>query len=407
MKDSSKRDEGAEPVRILLYSHDSYGLGHLRRNLTLASALVEGIPGASVLIATGSPCATFFPCPDRVEVVKLPSVTKDEDGAYMPRSMPGSLSALLLLRRRLLLETFLTFDPRLFLVDHQVVGLHGEILPLLQEARRRGTRTILGVRDVIDAPEVVAREWGQPECRWALAQAYDRICVYGTPEVFDPRREYPIPPELGARLEFTGYVVHASEAPARRAVPSLRRSVLVTMGGGEDGPERIDAYIDALAESRTDCHSVIVGGPLMDNREARRIKRRARLAGGVEFHRSHADVPRLVADADAVVSMAGYNTCAELLASGKSAVLLPRTRPRLEQRIRAERLARLGLCQSLVRPTAVEFAAAIERALSTRPDRTHRPCLDGAARLASIAADLCGIRTSSARERRAARSVSA
>ena len=43
------------PPRILLYSHDTFGLGHLRRSRTIAQALVSAFPDASALILTGSP----------------------------------------------------------------------------------------------------------------------------------------------------------------------------------------------------------------------------------------------------------------------------------------------------------------------------------------------------------------
>ncbi len=376
--------------RILLYSHDSFGLGHLRRSLTLAAELAQAFPEASLLLVTGSPCATFFDLPPRVGLVKLPSVTKDESGAYAPRGLPGSLSFTLRLRRGLIQETFRTYEPDLLIVDHQVVGLLGEMLGVLREAKKRGTRTILGVRDVIDSPEVVAREWGSDDCRWALSEGYDRVCVYGAPEVFDARHEYPIPPELGERLEFTGYVVRPSAHLPFRPVPSLRPQVLVTMGGGEDGAERIDAYLSALELEPSDWESVVVAGPLLDTREARRLRRRAEALGSVRLHRFHADLPHLLAQCQAVVSMAGYNTCAEILRSRRPSVLLPRTWPRLEQRIRAERLAALGLTD-VPELEPIQVRRAIERALARGGVGERMPNLDGARRVSEIAGELLSL----------------
>ena len=54
MDPRTNRAEKLEGTRILFYSHDSYGLGHLRRTLTLATAMRAAIPDASILIATGS-----------------------------------------------------------------------------------------------------------------------------------------------------------------------------------------------------------------------------------------------------------------------------------------------------------------------------------------------------------------
>lgn len=376
------------PFRALLYSHDSFGLGHLRRNLNIARVLTEADADAEVLVVTGSPCATQFPLPPRVEVVKLPSVTKDESGRYVPRSLSSGLPFTVELRRALLLQVLESFSPDLLIVDHQVVGLAGELLPVLERARVLGVRTVLGIRDVIDSPDAVAREWGTPQARWALAEAYDRVCVYGSPEVFDTRAEYPIPPELSRRLEFTGYLAAPAAPPVPCSIPSLRPGVLVTTGGGEDGEERVQAYLDALELGPARWDSTLVLGPLMPTRAVRAIKRRARLHEGVVVHRFHSDLPRLLADADLVVGMAGYNTCTELLQSGKSAVLLPRTAPRLEQRIRAERLQRLGLARALVEPRAEELRAAVEEGLERPVDLSRRPPLDGLERLAEVAREV-------------------
>jgi predicted glycosyltransferase len=381
------------PLRVLLYSHDSYGLGHLRRSTTLATALVRQIPDAAVLIATGSPVATYFAPPAGVDLIKLPSITKDPCGAYVPRSLPGGLDFTLTMRRRLLAEAFSSFAPHLLVVDHQVIGLHGELLPVLEQARLAGTRSILGLRDVIDDPAVVAREWSRPEVRRALAESYDRICIYGSPTVFDSRREYPVPPELCARVSFTGYIVREAPSPSVRPLPAERPQVLVTVGGGEDGGSRLQAYLDCLRVGPVTWDSVIVLGPLLDPAAGRHIKRQARQIDGVTVHAFHGDMPRLLAESNAVVSMAGYNSTAEILRSGVSAVLLPRTAPRREQLLRASRLAQLGLVQCLPAPDPRSLRAAVRSALAnvggTRSARGLVP-LDGDRRLVAIAAELLG-----------------
>jgi predicted glycosyltransferase len=355
--DRLTRDSSSPRLRVLLYSHDSYGLGHLRRSLVLAGALTRALPDASCLIATGSPCATQFALPERVDVVKLPSVTKSHSGAYVPRAIGGEIDFALRMRARLLLELYRSFDPQLLLVDHQVIGLGGEMLPILEHARRRGTRTILGVRDIIDAPDVVACEWGRDDVRWALGHAYDRVCVYGDPTIFDPRVEYPIPPELSEHLEFCGYVVGALAPQSRRALPPMREHVLVTMGGGEDGGERVELYLDALEMAPASFTSTVLTGPLLGTEHVRALRRRARRLPGVHLQQFHADMPALYAEANAVVAMSGYNTSAELLQTGLPTVFLPRTFPRREQALRAERFEALGLARCLVCHTRREATA--------------------------------------------------
>jgi predicted glycosyltransferase len=361
----------------------------LRRSLTLAAGLVESIPGSEILLITGSPCATLFPTPPRVGLMKIPSVSKSPNGEYVPRSLAGTLADTLHLRRNLVLEAYRSFRPTLVLVDHKVIGLHGEAFEMLREARADGVHTVLGIRDVIDAPGAVAIEWSGDKCRWALSEGYERVCVYGTSEVFDPRVEYPLPPELAERVEFTGYVVRPGVAPRAAASPARRARVLVTMGGGEDGAQHLEKYLHGLEKLRPDWDSVLVGGPLLDERDARRLRRRAEGLQNAEIRRFHSDLPWLLSECDAVVAMAGYNTCTEILQSRRPSVLLPRTRPRMEQAIRAERFEKLGLAQSLIDPRPEELVQAVGRAVEAGPLPVERlPDLTGVERLTAIAREL-------------------
>lgn len=47
-------------ARVLIYSHDTFGLGHLRRSRAIANALVAERPGVSVVIISGSPVIGNF-----------------------------------------------------------------------------------------------------------------------------------------------------------------------------------------------------------------------------------------------------------------------------------------------------------------------------------------------------------
>lgn len=80
---------------------------------------------------------------------------------------------------------------------------------------------------------------------------------------------------------------------------------------------------------------------------------------------------RLIAGADAVVSMGGYNTVCEVLAAGTRAVVVPRVRPRAEQLVRAERLAQRGLIDMIhpddLAPEGIGAWLASGRARSVLP----------------------------------------
>lgn len=388
---SSTVDPTAEPLggpRVMLYGHDSFGLGHLRRCLTLAEAIQARYPHASTLIATGSPCATHFPLPDGVDVLKLPAVTK-RGASYQPLQLRGPLGPVVDLRCATLRAAFDAFEPDLLLVDHTPVGLHGELLPTLEAARRAGVPCVLGLRDIIDSPLHVARDWSRPEIRRALREVYEDILVYGDPRVFDMREEYPVPPELRARVRHVGYVVRSHDAPSTSASRE-EPEVLVTTGGGGDGADRIEAYLRSLVGREVRWTSRVVTGPLADRQRSERIRDLAAGLERVEVTEFDPQLRSAIANADAVVSMAGYNTCAELLASDTPAVLLPRTRPRREQFIRAQRLRSLGLAECLVKSGMTEIPAAVEACLDQGRKTRMQLDLRGAERAAELLGALMG-----------------
>jgi predicted glycosyltransferase len=109
--------------------------------------------------------------------------------------------------------------------------------------------------------------------------------------------------------------------------------------------------------------------------------RRHEAARWVAIRRMVDDVPSYLAAADAAVCMGGYNTVCELLALAVPAVLVPRIRPRQEQRMRAERLGDRGLVRWLeptqlsgrVLADSIENVAALSRAeLAERIGRIER-----------------------------------
>jgi predicted glycosyltransferase len=123
------------PLRAFLYSHDSVGLGHLRRNLAIAGEIAVTFPRASILIVTGSPCATQFPLPANTDLIKIPSILKNERGKYVTQSFSESIESTLKLRSDMILEAFRSFAPTLVIMDHQLLGLLGEALPMLRQGR--------------------------------------------------------------------------------------------------------------------------------------------------------------------------------------------------------------------------------------------------------------------------------
>src|SRR4051795_1331978 len=138
-------------LRIALYSHDAVGLGHVRRNLAIASALAP--LGADILLLTGTPSASVLPRPAGCEVLGLPALTKDAGGRYRARHLELAADDLLRLRGRVAEAALLELDPDLLIVDKHPRGVGCERGGGRERLRPRGApRVALGLRDVLEEP---------------------------------------------------------------------------------------------------------------------------------------------------------------------------------------------------------------------------------------------------------------
>lgn len=359
--------------RILVYSHDTYGLGHLRRSLLVASRLAAGPLRPAVLIATGSARAHAFELPPGCDVLKLPSVVKGPDGGYHARTLDLPLEDVLRLRGELIVQAAGSFRPDLVLVDHAPAGVEGELQPLFRAVQRmeRRPRLVLGLRDVIDDAARVRSEWDRLGVWPLLSGVYDRILVYGDRSVLTTADELGLPSRFPGKVRFTGYLARS----LRRGLPDGDRDdiprIVVTAGGGGDGQELLRAWAAFLEslDAPAPFLSTVVAGPFLSRRRLLEITSRLRQGGHpVEIVTFTDRMEELLTDASAVVGMAGYNTVMEILAAGAPALLLPRSRPRLEQTLRAERLAAAAPALSWCpgdEATPARIRTFVDRALAT------------------------------------------
>ncbi len=338
-------------ARLLIYSHDSFGLGHLRRCRTIAHHLVERYRQLSILILSGSPIIGSFDFKARVDFVRIPGVIKLRNGNYTPLSLHLDIEQTLAMRSSIIQHTAEIFDPHLFLVDKEPLGLRGEVEDTLEMLKDRGTRLVLGLRDVMDEPELLEREWQRKNVHPALRDLYDEIWIYGLPEIFDPLNELSGMEPIAEKMAFTGYLRRAlPQVPPDASENELPSDpyLLVTTGGGGDGEDLIDWVLSAY-ESRPDLPhpALLVFGPFMDRERRQAFQERAANLDKVHAITFEARFERLVERAIGVVAMGGYNTFCEILSFGKPALIVPRTRPRREQLLRARRAEALGLVRVL------------------------------------------------------------
>jgi len=373
--------------RLLIYSHDSFGLGHLRRCRTIAHSLVDNRHDLSVLILSGSPIIGSFDFRSRVDFVRIPGVVKLRSGSYTTLGLDIGIEDAMSIRETIIRNTAEVFKPNIFLVDKEPLGLRGEVGNTMNMLKARGTRLVLGLRDVMDDPGKLTEEWERKMAVPALRDLYDNIWVYGIPEVCNPLEGVNVPKSVLEKVSYTGYL-------RRTSLPTFNPTVtdhfdfqdpfiLVTPGGGGDGAGLVDWVLRAYEHDPGISHDAfVVFGPFMHMDLQTEFRQRVDRLNKVHAITFDANLEHLLSKAAGVIAMGGYNTFCEILSFDKPSLIVPRTVPRLEQFIRASRAEKLGLVSMIVddenRDPHIMAAAIRELPEHARPSETHLPgLLDG------------------------------
>jgi len=361
-----------------MYSPGVVGLGHLRRQLLIAQTLAKSSPGLAILLIAETRQAGVFSVSPGVDCLILPALRKDADGGFQPRYLGVSTDDLIALRARTIHAALATFEPDVFIVDKLPRGALCELDPTLEMLRERRTRCVLGLRDILDEPEAVARDWARTGDLQIIRDRFHAVWVYGDAAVYDLVREYDLPADLVAKVRYAGYLdqrrrldfvdVASDPFPALRLPPG--RLALCLLGGGQNGAALAEAF--SAAPLPADTNGVVITGPFMDEDVKRRLHRSAEGQPHLRILELVHEPAMLVERSDCIVAIAGYNTTSEVLAFQKRALLVPRIRPRQEQWIRARRLQQMGLVDVL-HPDALSPAMIggwlDQDGCSTRPAR--------------------------------------
>jgi predicted glycosyltransferase len=385
----------------MVYSHDTFGLGNIRRMLAICKYLQDTIEDISILIVTGSPMLHSFRIAAGIDYIKLPCLKRDENGNLGVRFLDMQSEEVIRLRSQLILDATRSFKPDVVLVDKKPAGLAGELDPALGYIKSNlpAAKVLLVLRDILDAPAATIRQWHSAGYDDTVQWFYDAVLVLGTPAIFDVRQEYCFSPQVSSKVVYCGYV---RREPGERARALLRRElhvgdadhlVLVTAGGGEDGFQLMMAYLTGLkmVSPSSRVKTLMITGPELGAARRAVLTEMAAACAGVTILEFTDDMMSYMDAADVVVCMGGYNTICELLTLRKHSVVVPRVEPVAEQRVRAERMAGLSLFKTILpadlRPasllrTVMEEAEAAKKG-SAIPDVIEMDALPCIARLLS------------------------
>ncbi len=348
--------EKIETFNILMYSHDTYGLGHIRRTMAIAEQLRQD--NTNILILTGSPIAGRLTFPKYVDYVRIPGMIKKANDEYFPLTIRIDPQQAMEIRQAIIMATVQTFVPDLFIVDKEPQGLKREVLPALEwiKENRLETRTILGLRDIMDDAQTVQKDWIKKDIYSTIEELYSEVWVYGQQSIYDPVKEYLIPESIHKKVHFTGYIPR--KIPKEDVADALRLQlnvmknetlVTVTTGGGGDGFHVLDSYLKMLEHMKEQTilppfQSVLVTGPFLSRNDKDTILSRSEELG-IQAYEFFPEMETLIAASDIVVCMGGYNTLCEILSSKTRSLVIPRETPRKEQYIRAQAFNREKLIE--------------------------------------------------------------
>jgi len=372
----------------MIYSHDSFGLGHLRRCRRIANWLVEQDENITVLIISGSPIIGNYEFRSRVDFVRVPGVIKLRNGDYTPLSLRMGIEQTLALRASIIQHTAEAFAPDVFIVDKEPQGLRGEVVETLKTVRAMGCKTVLGLRDVMDAPETLDAEWQRKGALPVLETLYDHIWVYGLEDIYHPLAGLDISEKIRNKVTFTGYLPD-HDSPRMGGgyevdVPFEDQPfLLVTPGGGGDGAEMVDWTVSAYEHAKLNrgealnlLPALVVYGPFMPQDTKDAFDRRIAKLSMVEAIDFEPRLEQLITQSSGVVAMGGYNTFCEVMSFDRPALIIPRTVPRREQIIRASHAEKLGLVSMLADDgirNPERMLAALQRLPHQAPPSLHRP----------------------------------
>ena len=365
-------------MRLMVYSHDAFGLGNLRRMLAICEYLLKDHNNLSILLVSGSPMLQAFRLPKGLDYIKLPCLNRGQSGTLSAKYLGTELEETLKWRSHLIYSAALHFKPDVLLVDKKPYGIQKELLSTLEylAAHLPNTKKALLLRDILDSPAKTIGEWKQHGYYEAIQFWYDQVLVVGMAELFEVAQEYQFPLPIVQTVCYCGYIRKSFQGLNRaelrwflRIKPS-EKLVLVTPGGGEDGYPLVKAYLAGLKHlpAQMKLRSVILCGPEMPLSQQQDIREQALKYTGVEVQVFTDNLLGYLDAADAVVSMGGYNTLTEILSLDKRTVVVPRISPSQEQLIRAERFMRNGLIRA-IHPDYLQPKTLMQAVIAQLEDR--------------------------------------
>ena len=334
---------------ILFYCQHSLGMGHLVRSLALASRLAERF---RVMLLNGGRLPAGITVPANIQLVNLPPLGMDEANQLVSHDKRISVARALDLRKKMIRVTFDNLHPAAVLIELFPFGrkkFADEILPLLQAARARETRSLVvcSLRDILVSRKQNQQKHDDRAAAWAN-EYFDVVLVHSDPSFARFEESFHSTVPLQVPIKYTGFVVPLSGPTATQAIK--RKRIVVSAGGGIAGEPLLRTAIEAhnYLQEDPDVEMKVIAGPFLSNESWRALRSLARGRSQLRLVRQVSDLSGELSGAALSISQAGYNTCLDVLRAKVPAILVPFAKEdEDEQRRRALRLQDLGAVKVL------------------------------------------------------------
>ncbi|RPJ06713.1 MAG: hypothetical protein EHM28_09555 [Spirochaetaceae bacterium] len=352
-----------QPIKVLMYTHDTMGMGHITRALKMIRAIKTAENSASITLITGSNTLSCHNIPETADVIKIPTVRLEHvAGTQVNKSVNGlPVSMVFKIREGILLETIKNLKPDFFFVDFSALGEGNELIKSLLYLKQSGkTIVCLALRDILWDKETLQKKWQSKNYTMVLETLYDKILVFGDKSVFDMAQEYGFSETISGKMVYLGYLVDATGKPPEKK----NDRILICVGGGTDGFRLIDKILSSSGRD-----FIVVTGPYISAKDFEHLRKNY---PAVRLIRDTKDLYSIMTESSCVISMLGYNTFCELLQCKVPAVIMPRVFPDKEQLLRAQVFHKQGLFEYIEDIQALDresLEALISRAINNTRDR--------------------------------------
>ena len=334
--------------RIALYWHNGRSLGHTVRSATLGQALLTHIPSSIVVGITGA-SKGFELLPPAMDLVKIPSyLTYDSSEGVRTTPVLSVAKEQFHHIRENLISTFVNdFQPHALIVDFHPEGKNGELIPTVLNSPK--THKVLGLRGIIGSPDETNHDFFNPRLVSFMQENFSSIHIYIDQQVFRLEDYYAIPDSLSAMFKYTGYVTRPTVLTRAEARASLDlqpdvRIIVISFGGGQGTEPIWQAILRSLSQIQKQFdYAYLSAGPYLEIDAFERLQAQVSHHPNWKWTRLLNPLTTWIKASDLFIGSGGYNSLAEIIATGANSLIIPRQLNEREQEIHATKLSSLNI----------------------------------------------------------------